>query len=298
MSQRTIDTSYEPFSREPEYIEGNRPFVAELPLANARRVLDLACGCGTISELMLGHQPDMLLCGLDLSRESLGMGLQDFLASGLDRAEGLGLTGSMHGGRPRLALVEGTADTLPFADDWADLVTMCHSIHNLPDVDRLLREIRRVLAPGGVFAFNSTFYAGSQPPETDGFYQEWWKGAMRYIMDLDAELKRQGKPGIKRQRGKGGKAFSYRWLNPAEWREALERNGLKVRTEYERTIMMSQSNHELIGSYSGMARQMMSGYDVELASEALLKAVGPAFQQYGKERMPRLWLEMTATVDK
>ena len=29
---QNLDTSYEPFSREPEYIDGNRQFVAELPL--------------------------------------------------------------------------------------------------------------------------------------------------------------------------------------------------------------------------------------------------------------------------
>uniref|UniRef100_A0ACD5GSK9 Uncharacterized protein n=1 Tax=Desertifilum tharense IPPAS B-1220 TaxID=1781255 RepID=A0ACD5GSK9_9CYAN len=36
-----IDTSYEPFSREPEYIEANRLLIEELPLQSVQGVLDL-----------------------------------------------------------------------------------------------------------------------------------------------------------------------------------------------------------------------------------------------------------------
>jgi hypothetical protein len=48
---------YEPFSLEPEYVEANREFVARENLAHVRRFLDLACGTGSTSELLLAASP-------------------------------------------------------------------------------------------------------------------------------------------------------------------------------------------------------------------------------------------------
>lgn len=294
MGEKYVDTSYEPFSREPEYIEGNRAFVRLLPFKSANHILDLACGTGTISELILEIQPDMTIFGLDISRESLVFGQKEFLDKGLNVQDGFVLTGDLDGGRPKLMLIEGTADCLPFKDTWADIVFMGHSIHMLSDLDLLLREIHRVLVPGGIFAFNSSFYAGSQAPGTDHFYQFWWKAALAYILDKDAELKKQGLPGIRRKRGTAPKAFSSPWLSKEEWNVLLKKHGFDISDVYERTIMMTQSSIEKIGSYAGLARVMVSGYPVELASEALVCAVAPSLEAAGMEQVPRLWLEITA----
>jgi ubiquinone/menaquinone biosynthesis C-methylase UbiE len=273
-------------------VEGNRAFVKMLPLGSAATVLDLACGTGTISRLMLEENPRLTIFGLDLSRESLLLGRSDYLDEGFTSA---GLSLEREGPGPaRVVLVEGSADVLPFREEWADLVFMGHSIHNLPDLDKLLGEIVRVMKKGATFHFNSSFYAGSQAPGTDAFYQHWWKGAMRWILEKDRELRKAGQPGIKRVRGTAGRAFSYRWLSGDEWREALERHGLEVTRAEERTIMMSPGAFETVGSYSGLAAVMVSGYPVEIASEALQRAVRPAFEAVGAAEIPRLWLEMSA----
>jgi ubiquinone/menaquinone biosynthesis C-methylase UbiE len=287
-----VDTTYEPFSREPEYVEGNRAFVKLLPLGSARTVLDVACGTGTISKLMLEENPRLTIFGLDLSRESLLLGREDYVGDGFAPA-GFSLVRD-EGGLARLVLVEGSADRLPFRDGWADLVFMGHSIHNLPDLEGLLDGIRRVMKKGATFHFNSSFYAGSQAPGTDPFYQHWWKGAMRWIMDKDRELRRVGRPGIERVRGTAGKAFSYRWRSREEWSAALEGHGFEVTRAAERTIMMSPSAFETVGSYSGLAAVMVSGYPAGVASQALRSAVRPAFAAVGETEIPRLWLEMSA----
>lgn len=294
MSTLEIDTSYEPFSREPEYIGGNREFLAELPLAKMRTVLDLACGTGAISELIFEQAPDLNIIGLDLSRESLALGQSDFLESGLQHNGGPVMSAARNGATSRLLLLEGTADCLPLRDAWADLVFMGHSIHMLPDLDRLLGEIRRMLRPDGLFAFNSSFYAGSQAPGTDHFYQHWWKMSLKWILQKDADLKKQGRPGIKRKRGTSGRAFSSPWLSDEEWRESLSTNGFEIVKIHERTIMMSQRAFETIGAYSGFARLMVSGYPIALASEALVKSVAPAMKAAEMTEVPRLWLEVTA----
>jgi ubiquinone/menaquinone biosynthesis C-methylase UbiE len=282
-----VNTTYEPFSREPEYIQGNREFIRELPIRPGRRVLDVACGTGAVTECILEVQPDLDICGIDLSRESLELGQTDFLAAGF----ALDDTFILNRGNSSIIQVEGSADNLPFADNRAELVVMFHSIHMLPDQDVLLREIFRVMASDAVFAFNSSFYAGSQAPGTDRFYQLWWKFALTHITEKDARLRSQGLPGITRKRGTAVRAKP--WPSPAEWAETLGRHHFEVLTVNERTIMMHQSSYETIGAYGEMARLMLSGYPVVEASEALIAGVKPAMEEFGQTEIPRLWLEIT-----
>jgi hypothetical protein len=152
-----------------------------------------------------------------------------------------------------------------------------------------------VLKPGGSLAFNSSFYAGTMTAGTEKFYHQWVGHAAGYIKHVDAELKKQGKEGIKRKKGTTRKAFSNRWPSKEEWTEMLGRQGFKVVNVYERTVMMNQRCFETIGAYAGLASVLFSGYPVEIASEALQVMAGPALQAVGMKEVPRLYLEMTAT---
>ena len=287
-----LDTSYEPFSREPEYIEGNRGFVAELPLRAGATVVDVACGTGAISELMLAREPALTILGLDLSRESLALGRADFVAAGMQVRDDVVLARDAEGVRSRVVLVEGNAEVLPFRSGIADLVFMGHSIHLPPHRDDLLREIFRVMRQGATFAFNSAFYAGSNPPGTEVFYRLWMAKALEYLSDKDASLRAQGDPGLKRQRGTNPPMIPY--LSPEEWKALLEQHGFQVVSTHERTIPMTQRAHETVGAYSGFARVMVSGYPVRLACEALVHAAGPAMAEAGYETLPKNWLEVVA----
>jgi len=50
---------------------------------------------------------------------------------------------------PPLSFVRGKAEALPFPDDSFERVAAVVSFHHVGDPDRALREIRRVLSPGG-----------------------------------------------------------------------------------------------------------------------------------------------------
>jgi ubiquinone/menaquinone biosynthesis C-methylase UbiE len=289
---RELDTSYEPFSREPEYIEGNRGFVASLPLRPGMTVVDVACGTGSISEAMLEREPCLTILGLDMSRESLTLGKKDFLAAGMQVRDDLVLVRDTRAGQARLLLTEANAEVLPFRSGIADLVFMGHSIHLPPHRDDLLGEIRRVMKPGGAFAFNSAFYAGSNPPGTEVFYRLWMTQALAFIQEQDARLRALGRPGIRRQRGTNPPMQPY--LTPGEWTAVLQGHGFAVVSMNERTIEMSRRAHEAVGAYAGFARVMVSGYPVELACEALVHAAGPAMAEAGYDTLPKRWLEVTA----
>jgi len=294
LSER-LDIGYEPFAKEPEYIELNRRFIQSLLpyLEEVQSVLDLACGTGTMAELLVEEMqgaavpvrapsrrvPALTVLGVDISRQSLKAGQTLFRVS-----------------RPRtsVAFVEAAADAPPVAASVIDLTLMGNAIHLFTDKDGLVQQVFRVLRPGGLFAFNSSFYSGTMVPGTEQFYHEWLKASLGYIREKDEACRGQGMRGIVRVRGHGKRAFSSRWLSPAEYSGLLERHGFEVKSMHGRVLAMSQKNLESIGVYAGLAAVLLSGFPIPLASEALEQSVRPALDKVGVRVVPRLWLEVIA----
>ena len=107
-------------------------------------VLDLCCGTGDLS--------------LALRAASKGKALifgADFAHTMLTRARAKSILGSSHSGMPApppLPLAEADALRLPFADQSFDLVTTAFGFRNLANYESGLREIHRILKPGGTIA--------------------------------------------------------------------------------------------------------------------------------------------------
>jgi ubiquinone/menaquinone biosynthesis C-methylase UbiE len=297
VEEEQIDTSYEPFSREPEYIEANRAFVRELGLTRDMSILDLACGTSTMTDLMLeqvlGRPSDPAggvprVVGMDLSRESLLLGKEHL--------SGLGLLAEPAGaiqGTQCVSLIEGSANELPFRDESFDFIVMGNAIQ-LTDLDRMLPEVKRILRPGGCFAFNTSFYAGTYCPGTEHVYIRWVQDALTYVRQRDAELRAKGAPGVSRRRGQAARAFSKPWLSAADYSAKLSDAGLATRSFRERTVILTQSSFEKIGAYAGLAKVLLSGYPVKLASEALERSAGTTLAAVNMPEVPRYWLEMVA----
>jgi demethylmenaquinone methyltransferase/2-methoxy-6-polyprenyl-1,4-benzoquinol methylase len=94
------------------------------------RVLDAACGTG-----------DLAIA--DRAAGALSVTGLDFSARMLARARRKA---------PSLEWVEGDLVALPFADDSFDAATIGFGIRNVPELERGLAELRRVLRPGGRLA--------------------------------------------------------------------------------------------------------------------------------------------------
>jgi ubiquinone/menaquinone biosynthesis methyltransferase len=92
------------------------------------RVLDLACGTGDL--LFAAVPPARSGVGLDVTHRMLQLARQR-------RSD------------PRTPLVTGDMLALPFADRRFTVVTTGYGLRNVPDLDQSLREIHRVLEPGG-----------------------------------------------------------------------------------------------------------------------------------------------------
>jgi demethylmenaquinone methyltransferase/2-methoxy-6-polyprenyl-1,4-benzoquinol methylase len=108
-----------------------RFLVSQVEAGPDSRVLDVATGTGLVArELVRAHGCSVV--GLDQSAE--------MLAEARRRADG------------RIELVEGAADALPFADGEFDALTFTYLLRYVDDPAATLRELARVVRPGGAMA--------------------------------------------------------------------------------------------------------------------------------------------------
>jgi ubiquinone/menaquinone biosynthesis C-methylase UbiE len=90
-----------------------------------RRVLDLGCGNGEITEYLATKFNQALVYGMDV----------------------LEVPSNMGGSSAIYAQIDGSS--IPLEDDSIDLVICCMSIHHFSEFDKMMSEIKRVLRFGG-----------------------------------------------------------------------------------------------------------------------------------------------------
>ena len=106
-----------------------------LPPRPGLRVLDLATGTADVPLSLCANNPDVLdVLGTDLS--------EGMLALGRDKVNAACRQG-------QISLSSGDAMAIPSEDQAFDAVTISFGIRNVPDVSQTLREMYRVLKPGG-----------------------------------------------------------------------------------------------------------------------------------------------------
>ena len=133
-----------------DYARGRFDAVAGDQPLPYERALELGCGTGFF--LLNLMQGGVAKTGsvTDLSPGMVKVALRN--------AEGLGL--SVDG---RVA----DAETIPYEDGTFDLVVGHAVLHHIPDVEQSLREVLRVLKPGGRFVF------AGEPTTIGNFYARW-----------------------------------------------------------------------------------------------------------------------------
>ncbi|MFR0674437.1 class I SAM-dependent methyltransferase [Enterobacterales bacterium AW_CKDN230030176-1A_HGKHYDSX7] len=188
------------------------------------RVLDLGCGAGHVSFQVAPRVGEVV--AYDLSPAMLAVVADAATERGLDN----------------VVTVQGPAERLPFEDGTFDFVFSRYSAHHWSDLGLALREVRRVLKPGGVAAFIDVMSPGS--PLLDTYLQ-----CVEVLRDTS----------------------HVRDYTAAEWIGQASEAGLQVR---------SHTRQRLHLEFASWVERMRTPEAMREAIRALQRAMGEEVRQY------------------
>ncbi|MCK9857410.1 demethylmenaquinone methyltransferase [Paenibacillus sp. ATY16] len=106
----------------------------KMSVQQGQTALDLCCGTCDWTIALAKASGTGQVTGLDFSQNMLDVGTVKVKGEGLNK---------------QITLVQGNAMELPFADNSFDFVTIGFGLRNVPDYLQVLKEMERVVKPGG-----------------------------------------------------------------------------------------------------------------------------------------------------
>jgi demethylmenaquinone methyltransferase/2-methoxy-6-polyprenyl-1,4-benzoquinol methylase len=116
-----------------QYLRWRRFLVSQMAFRPGNLVLDVCTGTAGVALEIADHH-DGKIVGLDISHSMLQAGLSAVEKKSLDG---------------RVQLIQGRAEHLPFPDETFDIVVFTYLLRYVQDPDATIRELSRVLKPGG-----------------------------------------------------------------------------------------------------------------------------------------------------
>ena len=150
-----------------QHIKWRKDTMKRMNVKPGSKALDVCCGTGdwTIA-LAEAVGPSGEVNGLDFSQNMLNVGIEKVKNLGLKQVE----------------LIHGNAMELPFPDNSFDYVTIGFGLRNVPDYLQVLKEMHRVVKPGGIAVCLET----SQP--TLPGYKQVFYFYFKFIMPMFGKL--------------------------------------------------------------------------------------------------------------
>jgi ubiquinone/menaquinone biosynthesis C-methylase UbiE len=138
-----------------------------------KKILEVGCGVGAQSEILMRRFPDIHLTGVDFNEKQL-KAAKSYLAS-------------LPFSKDRYELHQMNGEDIKFAPNSFDGAFLCFVLEHVPDPKRVLSEIRRVLAPGGVLyateVLNSSFFLDPYSPSV----WKYWMAFNDYQYDQSGD---------------------------------------------------------------------------------------------------------------
>ncbi len=258
--------SFSKFAAHPFFREINEWLVSRAGIKPDTDVVDLGCGPGAVTELILksmGAPPRGHVFAIDPSSSALVQAAQRIQSA-------------------VVRFIQGTAERLSSLVPPVDTVVFCNAIHLVQDKAQVISGISKVLRPGGVVAFNTTFFDGAYPADTYRFYKLWVLRARRWLQDRGHGITR------------GVKATAMQWLSPEDYRRLLEATGFgDTQFEFQEKHLSCQA-WEDISEFSMFIEGALPGVPLEIGAEALKVGVRQAMEELSLRAVPRIWLQAIA----
>lgn len=139
----TISGDYDGLNRVISFgidIKWRNKVVKMVKETNPDSILDIATGTGDLA-INLAETNASKIVGLDISSGMLEIGKQKVLKKGLDN---------------RIEMILGDSESMPFEDNTFDAITVSFGVRNFETLENGLKEILRILKPGGTFVILET----------------------------------------------------------------------------------------------------------------------------------------------
>ena len=262
------------FSDNDFYSNVNKELIDSLDIKSDLKIVDLGCGSGGISKIIIQNlsrinSVNSSIIAVDFSEISLKEA----------RANLKSVSDSM------ITFVQSRYEEFSSKiKDKVDLVVLCNAIHYLDDKELVIKDVMKILKPGGRFAFNSSFFNGAHPEHTLGFYRKWMFKAMRILS------KEYNTRPVKAE-----KIESRVQLNPDQYKEILENCGMKIMSTKLREVDVPIDGWLDISGFKDFIEGVMPGVSLDVASQSLQKAVRDTFKEMKLNFVQRNWMEIVAT---
>jgi ubiquinone/menaquinone biosynthesis C-methylase UbiE len=259
------------FSNLPFYTKVNERLLDLAEVGKQRKIVDLGCGTGGITKLILERlvsAKDTVIYAVDHSTTALKAAAEEIgerkdVAINYVHSEVQNLTGAVK--------------------EKVDAVVYCNSIHYVPNKPVLIDQIKDKLLPNGIFAFNTSFYEGSHPDDSLEFFRKWMMRSLRI-------LKREH--GLSADKSK--KVESRVQLKAQDYIDLVENAGFKVLVnDFNRVEVPHEGWHHISG-FSDWIEGVMPGVPLDVGREALQKGLAQIWDEMNLKTVPRVWLSVSA----
>jgi ubiquinone/menaquinone biosynthesis C-methylase UbiE len=152
-------TERERLHRQARFLE---PMVHDrLPFRRRKHLLEVGCGVGAQTEILLRHFPEIHITGVEINDEQIAEAKRFLATVAWARDEA---------GKPRYEILKMDATRLELEPESFDAAFLCWILEHVASPQLVLGEVRRVLAPGAAIVcsevLNATFFIDPYSPDT------------------------------------------------------------------------------------------------------------------------------------
>ncbi|MBO82823.1 MAG: hypothetical protein CL506_00470 [Actinobacteria bacterium] len=263
--------NFNSFSGLPFYRKVNSRLLDLAKISDSRKIVDLGCGDGGITEMILAKVKDaskVVVFAVDSSSSAISLALKRFS----DRKDVI------------INYIQSEAQNLhENIKEKVDTVIYCNSIHYVLEKEKVLRLIGNRLNEGGLLAFNTSFFLGAHPKETEAFLRKWMMKSLR-VLKNEYNMKPNK-----------DKVQSRVQLTPENYEEIVNNSGFEIKEKKIWNVQVPLDGWYEISSFKDWIEGVLPGIPLDIGKTVLQSTVKSLFKELNLTSLDRRWLSIVAS---